>query len=234
MNQLYTEYDEIMIGKRENFSGRFFSKENTKSMENAVRILRYSFSKYLRWPPEVLSKRIDRALLEKLHLYQLMKFIQFPVEYDREKDLFYLVTLAYDKYGLKDRDKTIHTYEKVLDGSSCKYPKDYFTGSDGVARAGICLQYMINHFIIFRSINELYGIFATDEGYSYLQKYKLINVCKEVFDTPVDFLHFALPPQQKNQLYFHYYKFKYYREMVNENGRKCRSTHDYILKGALQ
>ena len=60
-----------------------------------------------------------------------------------------------------------------------------------------------------------------------------MSACKEIFDTPVDFLHFALPYTQKNNLYMNYYKFKFMREMLNENGRKQKSTKSYRLEGNL-
>lgn len=176
---------------------------------------------------------MDSKLMAKLHLLDLMKYIDYPIEYNKSKDYFYLASLVFRSSKLTMRDKTIHTYEKVLAGEQSKYPKDYFSGSDGYVRAGICLQYMINNYIVFSSINELYSIFSTEEGYVYLKKYKLMSACKEIFDTPVDFLHFALPYTQKNNLYMNYYKFKFMREMLNENGRKQKSTKSYRLEGNL-
>lgn len=234
MNQLYAEYDDVLIGKRTGYSMRFFGRKNAKSMQNAILVMRYSFNKYLRWPPELLKLKIDKDLLTQLKLTPLLKYIQFPVEYDKEKDFYYLISLVYeDKYGLRERDKTIHTYERILTGASTKYPKDYFSGTEGLARAGICLQYMINHFVVFSSINELYFIFASDLGYNYLKKYKLITACREAFLTPVDFLHFSLPKEQKSDVYYYFYRFKYVREMLSPNGRKRRAAHTYLLKGDL-
>lgn len=233
MNQLFKEYDEILIGKRDVFSQRFFGKENSQSKDNAIQVLRYAFTNYLRWPPEMIEAHIGPELLDKLRLTAVVKYIPFPIEYDRDKDYYYFVTLAFNRHHLSYRDKTIHTYERVLSNAATKYPKDYFTGSAGIVRAGICLQYLISHFVMFSSINELYQIFASEEGYVKLHDYKLLNACRDTFDTPVDFLHFILPEEQRNQLYFHFYKFKYLKEMVNENGRKRRSETNYVLKGDL-
>lgn len=232
MNELYREYDEVMIGKRDGFSTKYFGKDNAKNSENAIKVFQYAFKRYLRWSPEALEERIDKELLVKLRLYPLLKFIPFPIEYDKDKDFFYLVTLVYNHHNLSFRDKTIHTYEMILDGTTSKYPKDYFTGSDGLVKAGICFQYLINHNIIFESVNDLYSIFSSDTGYEYLKKYKLLNACREAFDTPVDFLHFALPQENKNEFLFRYYKFKFIKEMLNEKGRKRRTTADYKLKSS--
>lgn len=233
MNDLLVEYDDIMIGKRAAFSDTFFDKENVTSENNAIQVIRYAFTRYLRWSQDAIKEKMDSKLMAKLHLLDLMKYIDYPIEYNKSKDYFYLASLVFRSSKLTMRDKTIHTYEKVLAGEQSKYPKDYFSGSDGYVRAGICLQYMINNYIVFSSINELYSIFSTEEGYVYLKKYKLMSACKEIFDTPVDFLHFALPYSQKNNLYINYYKFKFMREMLNENGRKQKSTKNYRLEGNL-
>lgn len=233
INELLVEYDDVMIRKRAAFSDAFFPKESVVAANNALRVMRYSFTRYLRWSQDAVREKMTTALMEKLHLLELMKYIDYPVEYDKCKDYFYLVSLVFKSAKLTLRDKTVHTYERVLSGEQVKYPKDYFLGSDGYVKAGICLQYMINHYVAFSSFNELYSIFSTEEGYEYLQKYKLINAYKEIFDTPVDFLHFALPKHQKNTFYLNYYRFKFLREMLNENGRKQKSLKNYRLEGNL-
>lgn len=222
-----------MIGKRKGFSDAFFGKESIASANNALQVMRYAFTRYLRWSPDAIKEKMTKELMEKLHLLELMKYIDYPIEYNKNRDYFYLVSLVFRSGKLTMRDKTVHTYERVLSGEQTKYPKDYFSGSDGYVRAGICLQYMINHYISFSSFNELYSIFSTEEGYAYLKQYKLLNACKEIFDTPVDFLHFSLPYSQKNKFYLNYYRFKFLREMINENGRKQKNTFDYRLKGDL-
>lgn len=234
MKGLYMEYDEVLIGKRCGYSLRFFGKDNARSGQNAVLVMSYAFPRYLRWPPELLKVKLDRELLESLKLWTLVKYIPYPVDYDREKDFFYLVSLVYgERYGVSVRDMTVHTYERVLSGDAPKFPKDYFSGTEGLARAGICLQYLINHRVVFSSINELYFIFASERGYYYLKKYKLLTACREGFPTPVDFLHFCLAPEQKSDLYYHFYRFKYLREMLSKKGRKRRTVCTFLLKGDL-
>lgn len=234
INKLLVEYDDIMIGKRDSFSDSYFSKESVASSNNALTVMRYAFKHYLRWSKEAVAEKLDTALMKKLHLLGLMKFIDYPIEYDKDKDYFYLANLVFSRTRLTLRDRTIHIYERILSGEQSKYPKDYFTGSDGFVKAGICLQYMINNYVSFSSLNDLYSFFSTEEGYEALKQYKLINACNEIFDTPVDFLHFALPDNQKNDFYLNYYRFKYVQEMLDPKGRKKKSTNEYKLKGVLE
>ena len=217
---LYAEYDDIMIGKRKNFSKRFFNDDNVRTEENALEILRYAFVKYLGWPPEIIEYRLDKDLMQKLHLNLLMRYIDYPIDYNKERDFFYLVTLVFSKRKLDIRSKTIHIYEKILSKEILKYPKGYFSGSSGIVKAGLCFQYMLEHFISFTNMNDLYYLFSTKAGTSLLKEYRLYNICMEIFDTPVDFLHFSLPEQQKNTLLFHYYKYKYLYSFIDKDVKK--------------
>lgn len=230
MRELLREYDDMIIGKRDSFSDRFFRKDSKENERNALFVMKYAFEKYLRMKPDALEQLLDRELMEKMHLTSLMRFIKFPPEYSKTKDYFYLTTLIYEQFSLSFRDRTIHMYENVLSGKLSKYPKDYFTGSEGMVRAGICLQHMINHHMIAKNMNDLYHFFATQEGYEKLQEEKLLKVCRELFETPVDYLNFTLSADLSDQYLFMYYKYCFLTEMINEKGRKRASEADYKLK----
>lgn len=230
MQDLYMEYDDIVIGKRGGFSDRFFSNDRKRNMANALFVIKYALVRYLGWNADAIIENLNKDVMVQMHLQPLMKYVDYPLEYDKDKDYYYLVSLMFKEKSLGLKEKTIHTYESILNGKLSKYPKDYFVGSDGVVRAAICLQYLITQEIVWSDINELYWIFASDRGYELLKKYKLLNACREIFETPVDFVHFAIPNGQKDPFLFRYYKFKYMREMVNENGRKKKAETDYLLE----
>ena len=231
---LLAEYDDILLGKRNNFSGRFFNKEvNVASNEeNALYIMKYAFTHYLRWSPEDLEANLNYALMKKLRLLSLMRYIDYPVEYDKHKDFYYLVTLTFRKNTVTIKSKTIHTYEKILSGEQKKYPKDYFLGSEGFVRAGVCLQYMIEHFVHYETLNELYGLFASRRGTEILKENKLLNVAKDIFETPVDYFNFSIPKDQRNEELFHYYKFKYLCSQATSSGKNI-FPENIILDGNL-
>lgn len=233
LQDLYMEYDDILIGKRQMFSDIFFTPENSddkKNMQNALIVIKYALTKYLRWSPDAICTYLNKEVITRMHLMPLMKYISYPVEYDKDTDWYYLVTLMFKEKKLDMRQKTIHIYESVLSGKLSKYPRDYFLGRDGVVRAAMCLQYLINQHISFTSVNEIYSLFASDEGYQLLKKYRLLNACREIFETPVDFLHFTLPDDQKDELLRMYYSFKYCTIMTNEKGRKKKYLGDYSLE----
>lgn len=232
MYELYKEYDDIIIGERSKFSEIYFVKNPEEGMNNALKVMRYAFIKYLKWTPDSVKENISEDIMKKMHLAQLMKYVVYPPEHSKRTDWKYLACLMFDNKNLSFRDKTLNTYIDVLESDPGRYPKNFFLGSDGMVRAGICLQYMISNYMAFSSINELYYTFATEEGYAALKKYKLLKAYQEIFDTPIDYLHFILPSSQKNDFYFFYYKYKYYKEMMT-GVRKRKNKTEYLLKGNL-
>ena len=228
---LYSEYDQIMIGKRNYFSDFFFKYGNAENMKNALVVMRYAFCCYLRWPPEILIKCLNREVMEKCHLQSLMQYIDYPIEYKKETDYYYLVTLIFKRYKLTFYDKTVHTYENILAKNTAKFAKNYFLGYHGKLRACICLQYIVNHYVDFHSINELYYIFASEKGYQILKDMRLLPICQSMFETPIDYLNLIIPDDNKSELYYYFYKYKYLMEMFSEKGRKRKPTNAYILQG---
>ncbi len=74
----------------------------------------------------------------------------------------------------------------------------------GEYRAGICLHQAITDSQQFRNEDELYEFFSDEsKAHAFLKKYKLDNVCRITFRTPLDYLYAALPDgQDKPLLYF--------------------------------
>lgn len=66
-----------MIGKRKGFSDTFFGKESIASANNALQVMRYAFTRYLRWSPDAIREKMTKELMEKLHLLELMKYIDY-------------------------------------------------------------------------------------------------------------------------------------------------------------
>lgn len=230
MQGLYREYDDIMIGKKKNFSDRFFQRGAETNEKMALAVMKYAFVVYMKMKPDALVELLDRRLMDEMHLTGLMKYIPFPPEYDKKRDFYYIISLISRGHVLTNRDRVIHVYERVLNGELPKYPKDYFSGSGGMINAGICLDYMINHFVMYEDINHLYFLFASKKGFAFLKQYKLLKVCRALFDTPVDYLHFILPQDVKNEFFLRYYRFNYLLEVTPEMLRTKRPDKDYRLE----
>ena len=54
----------------------------------------------------------------------------------------------------------------------------------------------------------MYKFFASSSGTKTLKKYKLSSACMDLFNTPLDFLHQALPENIKSDFLYNLYKFR--------------------------
>lgn len=212
------EYENILLGKRSSFPSAYFSYSAEQNERMALIVIRYAFDVQLSWNAEYLRDNISYDLCKKLKITPLLKYIRFPSELDPRIDLFYIVWKVYpNKIYYNQREAVINNYKKVLSKDGRKYPKEYFSGNKGSIRAGICLQYVIENFFNASSIDELYKSFASKGICNILKKYKLYNISSDVFDSPIGFLHFALPKNQKNDFLYNFYTFE--REFRNAGNR---------------
>ena len=217
------EYDEILLDHRKTFSVSHFGENTEEDVDyNAKTVVRYAFDTYLRWPRPVLEKRLTMQILEKLKLQNVIKYLRLPIEYDKEGDLFYLVSYVYDRYLPGLRLRTLHLYEKVLMGKVQKFPKEYFSGLDGIRRALVCLNYVVNQEYPYATAEELYELSSSKRWKSFLQKTKLQPVWKPLFSSPVDYLHLALPSENQSDFLSHYYEYLYFLNQKKSADRLIR------------
>lgn len=224
---LLNEYEEILLGTRKVFSDDFFGLKKPFSENNALAVIQYAFERYLKWPPNVIARRLDRDMMERLHLMTVVKYVKFPPEYSKERDFFYLVALVYPNYRVSLRKRIVHVYTSLLAGKIMKFPKDYMVGDDGYVRACICLQYLMTEILCTEigSSNDAYAMFATPYGLNILKKYKLMTPCDELFETPVDFVHMALPDDEQDEFLHDYYKFLYMTTVCDEDGNRKKKSY---------
>ncbi len=212
---LLIEYDDIMAGNKKGFSSDHFGKKTSQNCcMNARVVIRYAFDTYLFWDRKTLYDRLDLNLMNLLHLRQPLNYIDFPIEYNKDEDFFYLISLLYDPKSLGIRLRTLHLYEKILAGKIQKFPKEYFTGAIGKLRACICLQYAVNLHFPYMSPARLYAEACKKTWISFLVKMKLDPICSVLFADPVEFLHASLPTKEKDEFAYHYFRFRYYHDKL--------------------
>lgn len=212
------EYEDTLVGKRKAISTFYFSYGENGNMKLALQIMKYAFETYLKWEPPVLRDYLTNEVLERMKLKSLMRYIVFPPELNAKEDLFYIAWLIYPEtihYGKKDL--ALRVYIKLLNKEIQKFPKEFFTGSEGITRTQICLRYMIEHYLHFTSVRELYEFFSTDECIKTLRKYKLLTICRDLYDTPVEYLHSSLSNDQKDIFWYRYFDFRYRHHLLDEH-----------------
>lgn len=211
------EYEDTLVGKRKSVSVYYFSYGESGNMRLALQIMQYAFETYLKWEPLVLRDYLTFEVLDRLKLRFLLKYIVFPPELNSKEDLFYIAWLIYPKtihYGAKEL--TLRVYQKLMDKEIQKFPKEFFTGRDGVTRSQICLRYVIEHQLNLSSIKALYEYFSTDACTKMLRKNKLLVVSRDLYDSQVDYLHSSLAEEQRDEFWFRYYDFHLRRRLLNE------------------
>ena len=77
-----------------------------------------------------------------------------------------------------------------------------------MARAKICLSYVLREKLIFSNIEEVYRYFLTSKGKADIHNYYL-TAAFDLFETPIDYVHQTLSSSQRDEFLFNYYKFQY-------------------------
>lgn len=111
---------------------------------------------------------------------------------------------------LKNKLKYDEGYKELADQNLAllRFPKEYTNEAEGHLRAGICMQYMLKEFYNFKSIYDMYAFFADSKKANLAVKdCKLYKTCSDLYNSPLDYLHDALPYKQKSDLLYSMYRF---------------------------
>ena len=207
-NSAIAEYEDTLVGKQKAISTYYFSYGKYGNQRLALQIMKYAFETYLGWSPATLRDYISNEIFNRLQLKPLLHYIEFPPELDPKKDLFYIIHLIYpDVVRFSKKDLVLHVFQQLLEGSIMKFPKEFFTGADGEQRAQICLRYILEQKLTFVSVQEAYAFFSTPNCLKLLNKYKLLSVCRDLYDSPLTYLHYSLPSKQQDVFWYRYYDF---------------------------
>ena len=226
------EYEKVLHQAKKSNNFYYDFKNNCTAyaiQESVIELMRFVFEKVLEWSPEQVADYLSYRLLEKLHLAIVFdNYIIYPCEIDKGDrdrnrtsphlcDMSYLLHLLYPSiYPYRYVDAVIRTYnrakmfcQKGITRQQWVYPAAMFSDEKGVERAILCLRYALKKSKIKTlSIEKMYELFADpDEGMNFLKEIGLNVVCKTLFDSPLDFLHAALPTKyQMVSLYEKYSK----------------------------
>ncbi|RHB42220.1 hypothetical protein DW886_17020 [Enterocloster aldenensis] len=206
---LLYEYEQILLGNKTGFAPYYFKYGDDTSQNYALYIIKFAVETYLGWDPWDFKNHYNQEISKQLKLEPLMKYIDYPPELDKTKDYYYLAALIYPEIiNIDIKELVLRTYKDVLDGKLCKFPKEYLSGTKGMMRASICLQYMLSQNYTFSSIKAMYKFFSEPAGSRALKKFRLSNICNEIYEHPLDYLHESLPKGQQDEYWYHFFRFK--------------------------
>lgn len=215
---LYYLYDQVMFGQKPSLGKELFlssyngRKEYTSTdQQRAIEVIKYAFECYMGWTPEQTAANISEDILKHLHLNGLVsQRIKFPAELTPMNNLHYLVHLMYpDEFPYDARAAVENYYDKVISGEIPRFQKGFFAteNNEGLERACICFARMLQLARPFSSIREMYNFFSKGDCKKLINEYKLTSACRDLFQFPLDFLHYSLPEEQRD--YFYYQNLRY-------------------------
>lgn len=238
------EYEELLIGKRKQFSSFYLTENKRRDSEISLEAFKYLFEGILCWSPQDVEKNLTYELLKKFKLDKYyLNFIIFEnepngkprivknkapnaegkmevVSEDLVKaDIQFLLKLIYkEAYELDVRGMVREMYDDVMSGKIHKFPKNFFNpSSDGRMKACIILQYAIGYNKTFRTIEELYSAFADINIIKLLENWRLRDIAKQFYTYPIDYLHDSLGNKYKDEQLYKLYRERYLNEIDKNN-----------------
>lgn len=207
------EYEDVLMGKRRNFDVSFSGTLEERRKAAGV-IWRYAIEKLLRWNPEQALIYLNQDLIKKLKLNLTYPKIDYKYSTSKFFDLRFILQYAFPeriKYDLEEDARS--EYERVAklgawenDKESYKFHKNYFSGTDGIKRAAVVLMYAISLDMGNLSdldIYELYHFFANKRKATlWLTKMEIESNVKSLYATPLEYLHYSLPKEVSNTIFF--------------------------------
>lgn len=191
------EYDEVLMGKRKTYSASCMNK--AQGSKTSAEMLHYIFSYYLRWTPEQVRDCLTPEVVKAMKLESLINRIPSPPEINRDVDLYFVAWHIYPRtVNVSKAELVVKVYMDVISGRVSKFPKNYFDGNDGYVRARLLFLIMVREYLSFESVEQMYAFFASDAGRKTINQYKLTVPLRELYSSPLDFLHDALRKDQKS------------------------------------
>lgn len=212
---LLYEYTKVLTGEISGFSSYILGGKVPQSQNNAKIICRLAFEIFLRWTPDDVANRLTLDILKAMKLDTVVPYLDLPDDYFNSGDYTLLAAEIYPgKLSVSERTLVINTYKMVLKGSEnggmYRFPKKYFDGNIGLKRAHICFQYLLDNYVFFHNTKEMYEFFSTPTGFKFINEHGLKLVLRDVFISPVRFLHESLPEEDRDEFLYRYYNFQFW------------------------
>lgn len=239
--EVIAEYEKVLTGVRKAIDPFYFAHKSPEVNEQTtLMLIRYVCETYLQWSPQKIRISLTTDILKKWHLFYLMRHIRFRPEVDPMQDTGYIACLLYpDLIKVDDRAVCIAVYERLLSGEIKKFPKDFFSGREGMNRVSYCLKYAIDNYTNFTSVQDMYHFFGTNECTKSLREWRLATHIKELYDSPVTAFHRITSGEQEDPFLFNVYRFwQVYNARLKQDeesrGRRAKHKHASIEKEDLR
>lgn len=202
------EYEDILAGNRKSFSNAILKKYNNSKYY--VPMLRFVFENMLGWTPEDVKLYISMDVLRALKLEQVIGLLEIPTEIDLEQDSFYLAHILYpDLYPYDFTTAILTEYKRKTGDEEGNIKKGFFDDEKGRYAARICLRYAIEQDLPIITSEKIYEFFADEtKANQFINDHRLRNGYLIHYESPLEYLHDALLPPMRCELYYWFYIFK--------------------------
>lgn len=203
----YIEYDDILCHNRIEFYGTYVGKSATQ--EDVADYLRYVFEEMLGWTPEDLRDKYTHELAEKLHISRLVGKVRWPVELDREKDLFYMAVFLYpDRITYPRKERILDYYKNVYIKKEKISQKTFYDADLPDLYLLNCARYMVDKEFGSWPVKKIYEFFTGKKKVytEFLRKYKMTVVCQLNYEFAIDMIHEVLPEEKKDEDLYAFYR----------------------------
>lgn len=225
--QIAIERYEQLILKKDTITLNGNAQEKTDA---AKMILRYAISELLGWSPEVARDHLTWEIMKAMKLDRILRYIPYPPDVEKEKDPEYAVYLAFPEFGFDIRRQIMREYKRILNGELEEFPKKIFDGPRGREKASILLNELIPTNLAVDSVEGLYARFAdTPKANRMLNQWRIASISRKLYCTPLDYLHYSLPEEEKDEFLYTYYQYRNVARTVKNMDRfaKRRTKNDF-------
>lgn len=207
--EVIADYDQVLIGNLRNIDPFYFANKTQEANQaTALMVIQYAVENYLKWSPQKMYASLTIDVMNKWRLTPLLKYVQFPVDLNKEKYVRYLACMIYPNViACNEMDMCLEAYQRALEDRTRKMPKDFYRGPRAMDYICACLHYLIDNYTNFKSLEEAYEFFGTTKCLKFLRDYKLCSYIKEQFEAPIVPFYVQCPKEQQIPLLFHYYRF---------------------------
>lgn len=189
--------------------------------KDALEIVRYAVTKILGWTPQEAMESVNADIINQLKLDKIIAYIQFPKNLSRKRDFTWVIHKAFPRETRYDvAEQILQLYERVKTGNQKRFPKRAFDGEDGSLKLAILLKDYISKNLPARNVTELYDFFGNcGKANIKMHEAKLYYAYRELYETPLDYLHESLG-SEKDEFLYGYYQYMTALGEIRKNKRK--------------
>lgn len=221
MDSIFIDYEDVLIGRCTTIAAYNFFKASERGANHrkALACIHYAIESLLQWDIKEAELKFDEYIIKLMHLEQLVNNIIFPVEVPLG-DPRYILHLLYPRQIKYDYAKSVeNVFLNVLENNGT-FPREYFLGEGGFFRYTTCLSYLLNNYMTFDTLDEVYEFILSNKGRRFLSRNRLWVPADQMGIDLLECIYAATENDPHSLFYYTYYTFCEQRKRLadgNEN-----------------